>query len=72
MCIPNLPNISRINLLSQKSINKVPKGIPLRLTRICDSDEKFDIQSSEYQNYLKARNYNPTLLKKQFQSRGDG
>ena len=33
----------------KKSINKVPKGIALRLRRICDS----------------ARDYNPTLVKKQ-------
>ena len=47
----------------KKSINKVPKGTALRLRRICDSDEKFDIQSSEYQSYLIARDYNPTLVK---------
>ena len=50
----------------KKSINKVPKGIALRLRRICNSDEKFDIQSSEYPNYLIRRYYNPTLVKKQF------
>ena len=48
----------------KKSINKFPKEIALRLRRICDSDEKFDVQSSEYQNYLKARGYNPPLIKK--------
>ena len=37
--------------------------IALRLRRICNSDEK---QSSEHQNYLIARDYNPTLVKKQF------
>ena len=51
----------------KKSINKVPKGIALRLRRICDSDEKFDIRSSEYQNYLIARDNNPTLVKKQLE-----
>ena len=35
---------------------------------MCNSDEKLDILSSEYQNYLIARDYNPTLLKKQFHS----
>ena len=48
----------------QKSINKVLKGIPLRLRRMYDSDEKFDIRRSKYQNYLIARDYNPTLVKK--------
>ena len=52
----------------KKSINKVPKGIALRLRRICDSDEKFYIRSSEYQKYLIARDYNPTLVKQQFHS----
>ena len=33
-----------------KCINKVPKEIGLRLRRTCNSDEKFDIRSSEYQN----------------------
>ena len=51
----------------KKSINKVPKGIALRLRRICDSDEKFDIRSSEYQNYLIAGDNNPTLVKKQLE-----
>ena len=50
------------------NINNVLKGIALRLRRICDADEKFDIRSSEYQNYLIAKDYNPTLVKKQFQS----
>ena len=48
----------------KKCIKKVPKGIALRLWRICDSDEKFDIRNSENQNYLIARDYNPTLVKK--------
>ena len=48
----------------QKSINKILKGIPLRLRRIYDSYEKFDIRRSKYQNYLIARDYNPILVKK--------
>ena len=47
----------------KRNINNVPKGIALRLRRICDSDEKFDIRSNEYQNHLIARDYNPTLVK---------
>ena len=49
----------------KKNIN-VPKGIALRLRRICDTNEKFDIRSSEYQNYLIARDYKPTSVKRQF------
>ena len=45
-------------------MNKFSKGIALRLRRICDSDEKFDVQSPEYLNYLIVRDYNPTLVKK--------
>ena len=52
----------------KKNINNVLKGIALRLTRICDTDEKFDIRSCEYQNYLIARDYKPTLVKRQFRA----
>ena len=64
MCMPNLPTVSPM-FYHQLAI---PKGIALRLIRLCDSDEKFDIRGSEYQNYLIARDYNPTLVKKQFRS----
>ena len=50
----------------KKFINNVPKGIALRLTSICDADEKFEIRSYEYQNYLIARDYKPNLFKRQF------
>ena len=43
--------------IPKKSINKVPKG---------NLDEKFDIRSSEYQNYLIARDHNPLLGKNSF------
>ena len=32
----------------RKNINNVPRGIALRLKRICDSDEKFAARSTEY------------------------
>ena len=47
-------------------INNIPKSIALRLGRICDSGEKFDMCSDEYQNYLISRYYNISLVKKQF------
>ena len=50
-----------------RNINKIPEGIALRLRRICDSDEKYEKRSNEYQNYLIARNYSPSLVVKQFQ-----
>ena len=37
------------------NINNVPRGIALRLKRICDSDEKFTVRSNEHKNYLIAR-----------------
>ena len=49
-----------------KSINKVPKGIALILRRICDSDEKFDIRSSEYQNHPIVGDYDRNLVKNSF------
>ena len=50
-----------------KSINKVPRGIALRLCRICDTDEKFESRANEYKQYLLARDYKPSLVDKQFQ-----
>ena len=52
----------------KRNINNIPKSIALRLRRICDSDEKFDMHSDEYQNYLITRDYNISLVKKQFHS----
>ena len=49
----------------KRNINNIPKSIVLRLRLICDSDEKFDIRSDEYQNYLIARDYIISLVKKQ-------
>ena len=54
-------------MLSKKSINNIPHGIALWLTQICDSDEKFKHLSEEYKNYLRARDYHPGLVDKQFQ-----
>ena len=50
----------------KKNINNVPKDIALRLRRICDTDEMLDIRSYEYQTYFIARDYKPTLVKRQF------
>ena len=46
-----------------KNIRNVPKGIALRLRRICDTEEKYNQRSSGYQNYLIGREYNPALVK---------
>ena len=50
-----------------KSINNVPRGIALRLCRICDTDEKFESHANEYKQYLLAQDYKPSLVDKQFQ-----
>ena len=50
----------------KKSRCNLPKGIVLRLRRICDGDATFDKRSSEYQNYLIAREREPSTVKWQF------
>ena len=57
-------------LTNRKSINNTPHGIALRLSRICDSDEKFKHRREEYKNFLIARDYHPGLVDKQFQKVG--
>ena len=52
----------------KRNINNISKSIALRLRRICDSDGKFDMRSDEYQNYLIARDYIISLVKKQLHS----
>ena len=48
----------------------VPKSIALGLQQIFDTDEKYNQRSSEYQKYLIGKEYNPTLVKKQFEEVG--
>ena len=50
-----------------RNIHKIPEGITLRLRRTFDPDEKYKKRSIEYQNYLIARNYCPSLVVEQFQ-----
>ena len=50
----------------RKNINNVPRGIALRLKRICDSDEKFAARSTEYKNFLIARDYKPKVVEHHF------
>ena len=44
-------------LVPKSNIENVPKGVALRLRRICDSFSKFHKRSIEYQKYLIARDY---------------
>ena len=50
----------------KNNICNIPKGIALRLRRICDNDKTFYKRSIEYQNYLIAREHKPSLVKQQF------
>ena len=50
-----------------RNIKNVPKGIALRLRRICDSDERYDERSEEYQKYVIARDSQPGSVKRQFE-----
>ena len=50
----------------KNNICNIPRGIALRLRRICDDDETFEKRSLEYQNCLIARDQNPSIVKKQF------
>ena len=50
----------------KSNIKNIPKGVALRLRRICDSDNKFEKRSKEYQNYFIARDYKPRKVRKQF------
>ena len=54
----------------KNNICNIPKDTALRLRRICDDDddddnddETFDKLSTEYQNYLIAREHKPSLVK---------
>ena len=46
------------------NINNIPRGIALKLKRLCNSDEKFTVRSNKYKNYLTAREYKPKVVEK--------
>ena len=51
----------------KNNLENIPKSVALevrRIRRICNSDEKFEKHSAEYQNYLIARDYKPAKTKK--------
>ena len=50
----------------KSNIENIPKGVALRLRRICDSDNKSEKRSKEYQNYFIGRDYKPRKVRKQF------
>ena len=47
----------------KNNICNIPRGIAVRIRRICDDDETFEKRSSEYQNYLIARDHKTSIVK---------
>ena len=54
-------NFQILDSNKNRNINKLSDGIALKLRRICDSYEKYQKRSNEYQNYLIAKSYSPIL-----------
>ena len=50
-------NLHATSCHNKLSIKGIPKGVALRLRRICSSDAEYDIKSNEYINYLLKRGY---------------
>ena len=50
-----------------RNIKNVTNSIALRLRIICDSDEKYDKRSEDYQKYLRTRHYQLGSLERQFE-----
>ena len=62
----NPPIVLAIPHLIPNKVCSIPRGIALRLRRICDDDEILEKRSSQYQNYFIARYHKPPIVKKQF------
>ena len=50
----------------KSDVENIPKGVALRLRRICDSDRKLEKHSKECQGYFVATDYKPRKVRKQF------
>ena len=48
------------------SINGIPKGVALRLRRICSTTQEYQNKAEEYSSYLVARGHNPKTVKSTF------
>ena len=51
---------------SKSSIKGIPKGVALRLRRLCSTDNEFDAKAVEYEEHLKNRGYNKRMVRKPF------
>ena len=54
----------------KSNIENIPERVALRLRRVCDSDNKFEKRSKEYQSYFIAKDYKPRKVKNSFQILG--
>ena len=52
--------------MPKTNIENIAKGVASRIRKICDSDNKFEKRSAEYQKYSIARDYKPSKARKQF------
>ncbi|XP_057302660.1 uncharacterized protein LOC130636829 [Hydractinia symbiolongicarpus] len=55
---------------NKSSIRGIPKGIALRLRRICSNNTDYNEKSNKYCGYLTKRGYNKSVIKKTFQHIG--
>ena len=53
---------------NEKSKKGIPKGVALRLKRICSTDAEYETKSNEYKNYLVKRGYNVNMVNDAFDS----
>ena len=51
---------------AKSSINGIPKGVSLRLRRLCSTDAEYDLKSADYKEYLAVRGYNEKTVEKEF------
>ena len=51
---------------NRATVNGIPKGVALRLRRLCSTDQEYDIQSEQYQRHLELRGYKRDLVEKAF------
>ena len=56
---------------NSKSINGIPKGVALRLRRICSSENEYRNKSEEYTSYLTNRGYERKNIEKTFKTIGN-
>lgn len=53
---------------NKSAIKGIPKGVALRLRRICSTDAEFDIKAIEFKQHLNLRGYNKTHVNKTFKN----